>query len=95
MDTFQSTQTKDLEICGDRVATVFAYLESPEAGGATYFPALDLRVSPVKGNAVLWYNLHLNGSEDTRLLHSGEMVREGTKYGLNIWVREGNFTACS
>ena len=34
---------------GQRVATLIIYLFEPEAGGATVFPDLEVRVAPVRG----------------------------------------------
>lgn len=44
-----------------------------------------LLVKPRRGNAVFWNNLHLNGTGDPRVLHSGMPLESGVKLGLNIW----------
>ena len=42
---------------------------------------------PIPGNAVFWVNLLPDGSGDTRTLHAGLPVGEGTKTAMNIWPR--------
>ncbi len=56
-----------LENGGQRVATVLVrsihlsrdqcFLNDVEEGGETEFPAVNLRVAPKKGAAILWYNM--------------------------------------
>lgn len=75
--------------CKRRVATIFCYLNRVEEGGATHFPAaLDVRIDPVPGRAVLFSNILATGRPDPRTVHAGEPVLSGTKYGLNIWICE-------
>jgi len=42
---------------------------------------------PIPGNAVFWINLLSNGTGDSRTLHAGLPVKEGTKTAMNIWPR--------
>jgi prolyl 4-hydroxylase len=37
---------------GNRLITVFAYLQSPVAGGHTAFPKLDLSFPPIQGDGM-------------------------------------------
>ncbi|KIH92393.1 hypothetical protein SPBR_03093 [Sporothrix brasiliensis 5110] len=46
-----------------------------------------LAFRPVAGNALFWVNLLANGTGDTRTLHAGLPVGEGTKTAMNIWPR--------
>ena len=65
-----------------RMMTVFFYLNDPDAGGETYFPLLDVTVSPKRGRAILWPTV-LNDdpfAEDRRLRHEGMDVKHGVKY---------------
>ena len=48
----------------------------------------DAHVTPVAGNAVVWYNIDRHGTLDERTLHAGEPVGAGEKWGMNIWLRE-------
>ena len=45
-----------------------------------------LKVSPKRGNIILWYNLLPNGVLDQNSLHSGCPVLEGTKWAANKWI---------
>lgn len=46
-----------------------------------------LAFRPIAGNALFWVNLFANGTGDTRTLHAGLPVGEGTKTAMNIWPR--------
>jgi prolyl 4-hydroxylase len=41
---------------------------------------------PVRGNALYWENLRLDGEGYQETWHAGLPVRMGTKVGLNIWT---------
>jgi prolyl 4-hydroxylase len=72
-----------------RYATVLLYLNdqvSPDAGGETEFPKVNLKVHPGKGSAVFFYNLLEDGSADDRSLHAALRVNKGEKYLANVWV---------
>jgi prolyl 4-hydroxylase len=44
------------------------------------------KVRPVKGSAVLFYNLLEDGNGDERSLHAALPVKEGEKWLANLWV---------
>ncbi len=73
---------------GQRVATLFVYLNDAQPEAATEFPRLGLAVSPRAGTAVYWCNLRADGAIDDRAQHAGRAPRGGVKYGLNVWLRE-------
>ncbi|XP_072034347.1 prolyl 4-hydroxylase subunit alpha-2-like [Amphiura filiformis] len=73
---------------GKRIATVLYYLSDVEAGGATVFINAGIRVPPVKGSAVIWYNYLKNGELDRQTLHAGCPVLMGYKWASNLWIRE-------
>jgi 2OG-Fe(II) oxygenase superfamily len=65
-------------------ATVLIYLSgeasvSDEAGGATCFPEIGLRIKPKKGTALLYWSKH-------HLLHYAEKVRVGEKWICQLLV---------
>ena len=73
---------------GNRLVSVFVYLSGCRKGGETQFHLLDLAVSPVCGNALVWLNIYKRNQLDGRTLHSGCPVLEGEKWGMNIWLRQ-------
>lgn len=76
---------------GQRVATFLVYLNTPEKGGETVFPRVNIKVTPEKGKAVLFYNVNKVGKEDPMSLHGGMPVIQGEKWLLTRWLRAGEF----
>nr|QBK85221.1 MAG: 2OG-Fe(II) oxygenase superfamily protein [Iridovirus LCIVAC01] len=76
---------------GQRHYTFFVYLNDVRGGGDTYFPKVPIRVSPIKGKATFWSNLHSDGTVDYSTYHSGEPPHSEIKYGLNIWICQQPF----
>jgi len=74
---------------GQRVATVVMYLNTPERGGATVFPEVNLEVAPIQGNAVFFS--YDRPHPMTRSLHGGTSVVAGEKWVATKWLREGRF----
>lgn len=76
-----------------RYITLLIYLsdiESENGGGETSFPKGNngegFKVKPVKGQAVLFYNLLEDGNGDDLSLHASLPVQEGEKWLANFWV---------
>lgn len=76
---------------GQRMITVIMYLNTPEAGGHTIFPKLNVSVVPKKGRALVFYDCLPSGGEDILTLHGGAPVQKGEKWIATRWVREGTF----
>jgi prolyl 4-hydroxylase len=81
-------EARQLEVGGQRVATMVVYLNSVQAGGATGFPKLGLEVAPVKGNAVFFVYKRPDGTLDEDTLHAGLPVERGEKWIATKWLRE-------
>lgn len=79
---------------GNRTRTVIVYLNAVEAGGATEFPVPGLRVEPVTGRAVVFDNLHADGTPDPDSLHAGTPVETGEKWLATLWIRQGRYRDC-
>ena len=76
---------------GQRKATFLMYLNTPEKGGSTYFPKVRVNITPVKGNAILFYNVDDTGKVDLLSLHGGAPVLAGEKWIATRWLRERPF----
>ena len=70
-----------------RTATMIMYLNDDFEGGHTCFQHLGLTVQPKRGSALVYYY-----TPAEPLLHCGEAVVSGTKFILNAFVRNGEFT---
>jgi len=77
-----------LRHAGDRVVTVLGYLNTPKAGGATYFPRLDIRVPARQGQVLVFFNVDAAGTPATLSQHTGESVLAGSKWLASLWIRE-------
>ena len=75
-------------VAGNRTWTVMVYLNTPEAGGATRFKAVDKIIQPETGKLVCWNNRRPDGSLNPATIHQGMKVRSGVKYVITKWFRE-------
>ena len=75
---------------GQRLGTLLMYLNTPEKGGGTTFPAVGLEVAAQKGYAVFFSYDKPDAS--TLSLHGGAPVIEGQKWVATKWLREGIFS---
>jgi len=85
-----STEGEHIGDNGQRIATVLTYLNTPTAGGETIFPSAQhgqIEVKPVKGDAVLFWNILADMTEDHLSLHGGKPVEEGVKWAMTRWIR--------
>jgi prolyl 4-hydroxylase len=74
---------------GQRVGTLVMYLNTPERGGGTTFPDVQLEVAPIKGNAVFFS--YERADPSTRTLHGGAPVLAGEKWVATKWLRQARF----
>ena len=70
-----------------RTATMIMYLNDDFEGGHTCFEHPELTVRPKRGSALVYYY-----TPAEPLIHRGEAVVSGTKFILNAFVRNGEFT---
>jgi len=76
-----------------RFATLLLYLNEGMVGGETSFPRWvnaqtsdQLKVTPKKGQAVLFYSFLPDGNLDDLSQHAALPVRKGEKWLTNLWV---------
>jgi prolyl 4-hydroxylase len=79
-----------LEAGGQRVISMFTYLNELPAGGETEFPELGISITPKRGLAVIFSNCHEDGSPDQRTLHASRPVESGEKWLAVKWFRESD-----
>lgn len=72
---------------GNRIHTLMIYLNSPEEGGETNFPNLEISYKPKRGKAISWPNM-VDGQVIPDMLHEGSEVKKGKKYIITSWWRE-------
>jgi len=77
---------------GQRVKTIFAYLNDVPEGGETEFPRLDIKIKPRQGGGVMFRNVTPEGTPDNATLHAGCPVVEGEKWLATLWIREKSGT---
>ncbi|KAJ4968440.1 hypothetical protein NE237_015141 [Protea cynaroides] len=95
------SDTFNLNRGGQRVATMLMYLTDNVEGGETYFPMAGsgecncgartikgLCVKPIKGDAVLFWSMGLDGESDMKSLHGGCEVLSGEKWSATKWMRQ-------
>lgn len=75
---------------GQRIFTVYFYLNNVEEGGETFFPRLDVKIKPKMGTAVIWQNV-IDGEVYHPSLHWGMPPTKGVKWGCTKWCREREF----
>lgn len=78
---------------GQRVRTIFCYLNDVPAGGATDFPLLGVRIEPRQGRVVMFDNVLDDGTPDASTLHAGMPVERGEKWLATLWLRERSLRA--
>ncbi|WP_257155391.1 prolyl hydroxylase family protein [Bacillus cereus] len=74
---------------GQRHKTAILYLNTVTSGGETFFPSLNVTISPIQGNLLLFDNCTQGTNAPNHLsLHEGCPVKEGEKWIATLWFRE-------
>ncbi|KAG8481264.1 hypothetical protein CXB51_026037 [Gossypium anomalum] len=95
------SDTFNLKRGGQRIATMLMYLSDDVEGGETYFPMAGtgdcscggktvkgMSVKPIKGDAVLFWSMGLDGQSDPNSIHGGCEVLSGEKWSATKWMRQ-------
>ncbi|WP_439096760.1 2OG-Fe(II) oxygenase [Bacillus massiliigorillae] len=72
----------------NRISTLVIYLNDVEEGGETYFPKLNLSISPTKGMAVYFEYFYQDSELNESTLHAGLPVIKGEKWIATQWMRK-------
>ena len=80
-------------VMGVRLFTFFIYLKTPDGGGGTHFPRLNITIQPKRGSALLWPNVLDDdlSREDERTMHEALPPLAGLKYSSNLWLHQYDF----
>lgn len=73
---------------GQRLRTVIAYLNTPEAGGETAFPLLERTIAAEQGRIARFDSLDADGGTCRTSLHAGMPVKQGVKWICTLWFRQ-------
>jgi prolyl 4-hydroxylase len=79
---------KTFEDGGQRTKTAIIYLNTVNEGGNTTFPKLGMRVSPNKGNMLVFNNSDDKGNVLINSYHAGESTQKENKWLVTKWIRE-------
>ena len=88
-DPNDNIQQNLLENKGQRMKTIFVYLQPAKKGGETHFIKQNYKYNLNKGDAIIWDNVFKDGDKyilNLKSLHAGTPVEDGIKIGLNIWI---------
>ncbi|ATP41629.1 2OG-Fe(II) oxygenase [Solibacillus sp. R5-41] len=72
----------------NRISTLVMYLNDVEQGGETFFPKLNLSVTPHKGMAVYFEYFYNDENLNELTLHGGAPVINGEKWVATQWMRK-------
>ena len=72
----------------NRISTLIMYLNDVEQGGETFFPKLNLSVTPHKGMAVYFEYFYSDNDLNKLTLHGGAPVIAGEKWVATQWMRK-------
>jgi prolyl 4-hydroxylase len=77
---------------GQRTWTAMLFLNRPDDGGYTNFPAAAVRAAPEQGTLLVWNNMGVDGRPNPNSLHHTLTVEAGLKYVVTKRFRERPLT---
>jgi prolyl 4-hydroxylase len=105
-DSFHDKYNSNAAHGGQRFMTVLTYLSTPDEGGETVFPyatpkvsgpgwsecaTRGLAVKAIKGNAIIFFSLNPDGTEDITSTHGSCPILAGEKWSATKWVHVSAF----
>ena len=82
---------QELEVLGQRTATVVTYLNDDFEGAETWFPDANVKYRGKTGDAIVFSNVLRDGSPDFNTRHAGLPPTSGRKWVLSQWIRTKPF----
>lgn len=74
---------------GQKIITALLYLNNVSSGGATFFPMLNIKITPSEGTLLIFENCKKDSDERHLLAkHEGCIVNEGEKGIATLWFLE-------
>lgn len=78
---------KEVQVRGQRAATLLVYLNEGYEGGETDFPRIGFRFKGKRGDAMVFSNIDAAGAPDYASVHAGLPPLQGEKWLLSQWIR--------
>jgi len=75
---------------GQRSYSFFIFLNDVEEGGEISFPKIGRSISPKMGRAVIWNNLHMDGTVNEHSIYHDGLVKKGNKTVIKKCFRTQN-----
>lgn len=82
---------QELQIFGQRTATIVTYLNDDFDGAETWFPDAQVKYRGATGDAIVFSNVLGDGSPDFNTRHAGLPPTRGRKWVLSQWIRNKPF----
>jgi prolyl 4-hydroxylase len=87
IDPAEPDYEEQISQVGQRVITFFVYLNDDYEAGETAFPKLGINYRGRRGEGLFLVNASKDGHADTRTLHAGRPVEQGTKWLMSQFIR--------
>lgn len=93
LDGFEGTpeSNPDLLRGGQRVKSVFLYLNDNYEGGETHFCVMNEKIKGAEGDAIVIHNTLEDGTLDDQSVHEAFPTTEGSKWIASLYLRENTF----
>ena len=82
---------QELQVLGQRTATIVTYLNEDFEGAETWFPDAQVKYRGNTGDAIVFANVRPDGSPDFNTRHAGLPPTSGRKWVLSQWIRNKPF----
>ncbi len=82
---------QELQVLGQRTATIVTYLNEDFDGAETWFPDAQVKFRGKTGDAIVFSNVLRDGNPDPNTRHAGLPPTRGRKWVLSQWIRSKPF----